>query len=65
MSQAPTHHGFTFTLRFLYEPKNKVCLSKTVCEIFHFRSCFVFIKFYIFVKTVHGLFKFKTPEFLS
>ena len=50
LSQAPTHHGFTFNLRFLYELKHKVCLSKTVCEIFHFRFCFVFLKVYIFAQ---------------
>ena len=45
--RAPTHHSFTFNLQFSYE--HKVCLSKTVCEIFHFRFRFVFIKVYIFV----------------
>ena len=28
--------SFTFDLRFLYELKHKVRLSKTVCGIFHF-----------------------------
>ena len=46
LSQAPTHHSFTFNLRFLYELKHKVRLSKTVCGIFRF----VFIKVYIFVQ---------------
>ena len=50
LSRAPTHHSFTFNLRFLYELKHKVRLSKTVCGIFHFRSRFVFIKVYIFVQ---------------
>ena len=50
LSQAPTHHGFTFNLRFLYELKHKIPLSKTVCGIFHFRFCFVFVKVYIFVR---------------
>ena len=49
-SQALTHHSFTFNLRFLYALKHKVCLSKTMCWIFHFRFCFVFIKVYIFVQ---------------
>ena len=49
-SRAPTHHRFTFNLRFLYEPKHKIRLSKTVCRIFHFRFLFVFIKVYIFVQ---------------
>ena len=31
LSRAPTHHSFTFNL-------HKVCLSKTVCGIFHFLS---------------------------
>ena len=30
LSQAPTHHSFTFNLQFLSEPKRKVRLSKTV-----------------------------------
>ena len=50
LSQAPTHHSFTFNLRFLYELKHKVRLSKTVCGIFHFRFRFVFIKVYVFVQ---------------
>ena len=47
--RAPTHHKFTFNLRFLYELKHMVRLSKTQCGIFHFRFRFVFIKVYIFV----------------
>ena len=43
--------SFTFDLRFLYELKHKVRLSKTVCGIFHFQFRFVFIiKVYIFVQ---------------
>ena len=49
LSRAPTYHSFTFNLQFLYELMHKVCLSKTVCEIFHFRFRFVF-KVYIFVQ---------------
>ena len=49
LSQAPTHHSFTFNLRFLYELKHKVHLSKTMCGIFHSRFHYVFIKVYIFV----------------
>ena len=41
---------FTFNLQFLYELKQKVRLSKTVCGIFHFLFHFVFIKKYIFVQ---------------
>ena len=47
LSRAPT---FTFNLRFLYEPKHKVRLSKTVSGIFHFRFRLVFIKVSIFVQ---------------
>ena len=50
LSRVPTHHSFTFKLRFLYELKHKVRLSKTLFWIFHFR--FRFKK--------HGLFDFKT-----
>ena len=44
LSRVPTYHSFTFNLRFLYDPKHKVCLPKTMCRIFHFRIRFVFIK---------------------
>ena len=50
LSRAPTHHRFTFNLRFLYEMKYKVRLSKTVCGIFHFPFGFIFIKVCIFVQ---------------
>ena len=50
LSRAPTHCSFIFDLRFLFELKQKVRLSKTMCWIFHFRSCFVSIKVYIFVR---------------
>ena len=50
LSRAPTHHSFNFNLRFLYELKHKVCPSKTMCGIFHFRFCFVITKVYIFVQ---------------
>ena len=48
LSRAPTHHSFTFNSRFLYEPKQKVHLSKRVCGIFRFQFRLVFIKAYIF-----------------
>ena len=41
---------FTFNSRFLYELKHEVRLSKSVCGIFHFRFCFIFIKVYFFVQ---------------
>ena len=50
LSGTPTHHSFTFNLRFLYELKHKVHLSKTVRGIFHYRFLFHFIKVYIFVQ---------------
>ena len=50
--RAPNHHSFTFNSRFLYKLKHKVCLSKTVCGIFHFRFGFVFIKVYIFAQQI-------------
>ena len=41
LSQAPSHHSFTFNLQLLYEVKHKVRLSKTVCGISIFNSvCF-------------------------
>ena len=48
VSRAPTHHNFTVNLRFLYQLKHKVRLSKTVYGIFNFRFRFVFVKVYIF-----------------
>ena len=50
LSRAPTHQSFNFNLRFLYELKHKVLVSKTVSGIFRFRFHFVFIKVYIFVQ---------------
>ena len=48
--RVPTHHTFTFNLRFLYELKHDVHLSKTVRGIFHFRFRLVFIEVYVFVQ---------------
>ena len=50
LSRAPTHHSFTFNLRFLYELKHKVCHSKTLCEIFHFQFRCVFTKVHFFAQ---------------
>ena len=50
LSRAPTHHSFTFNLRFLHELKHKVRLSKILCGIFLFWFRFVFIKVYIFIQ---------------
>ena len=50
LSQAPTHHSFTFNLQFLYKLKQKVCSYKSVSGIFHFQFRFVLIRVYIFVQ---------------
>ena len=50
LSRAPTHKSLPFNLRFLYELKHNVRLSKTVSGIFHFCFLFVFIEVYIFVQ---------------
>ena len=61
ISRAPTHHSFTFNLRFFYELKQKVRLSENARGIFHFRLCFVFIEIYIFLfNKMRELFDFKT-----
>ena len=55
--------SFNFNLWFLYELKHKVCLSKTVCEISHFRFPFsvsFLLKFIFLFKKMHGLFDFWT-----
>ena len=59
-SRAPTHHIFTFNLRFLYQLKHVVRLSETECGIFHFRLRFVLLKFIFLFSKMHGLFNFKT-----
>ena len=52
LSQAPTHHSFSFNFRFLYELKHKVRLSKTVCRIFRFQYRFVLLKFIFLSKNI-------------
>ena len=59
-SPAPTHHSFTFNLRFLYELTHMVCLSNTMCWIFHFDSLSFLLKFIFLSNKMHGLFDFKT-----
>ena len=65
LSRDPTHHSFTFNLRFLNELKHKIRLSKTVRGNFHFRFHFVLFKFmFLFSKMfneIHGLFDFIIP----
>ena len=48
--QARTYNSFTIHLKLLCELKHIVYLSETVCGIFHFWFCLVFIKLYIFVQ---------------
>ena len=50
LPQAPALRSFTFNVRFIYELKHEVYLSKTVCGIFCFQFCFFFIKINIFVQ---------------
>ena len=64
LSRASTHYSFALNFWFSYKLKYKVCLSKTVCGIFHFWFCFVFIKVNILLNKMHGLFDFKTSLFL-
>ena len=47
LSRAQNHNSFTFNLRFLYELKHKIRLSKTVCGVFNFWFRLVFIEVYI------------------
>ena len=60
LSRAPTHHSFTFNLRFLYELKHKVRLSKTVRRISIFDYVSFLLKFIFLFKKLLGLFDFKT-----
>ena len=51
---------FNFNLQFLYQLMHMVYLSKTVCGIFHFQFCLIFIEIYIFVQqNMFVLFDFK------
>ena len=54
-----------FNFLFLCELKHKVCLSKTVCGIFHLRFCFVLLKFILLFNKMNELFDFKRSWFLS
>ena len=48
LSRATTHHSLSFNLRFLYELKHKVRVTKSMGGVFHFRFLFVFIKVDVF-----------------
>ena len=59
-SRAPTHHIFTFNLRFLYELKHMVRLSKLCVGFSIFGSVSFLLKFIFWFNKMHGLFDFKT-----
>ena len=66
LSRAPNHHIFTFNLRFLYELKRKVRLSKMLGVGFSiFDSVSFLLKFIFLFNKMHGTFYFKTSYFLS
>ena len=60
LSRAPTHDSFTFNLRFLYELKHKVRLSKMCGGFSIFDSVLFLLKFIFLFNKMHGLFDFKT-----
>ena len=56
LSQAPTHHSFTFHSQFSQELKPMVYFYKTVYRIFHFWFRLDFIKIYFCsTKSMHSL----------
>ena len=65
LSRAPAHHSFTFDLRFLHELKHKVRLSKTVVGFPILDSVSFLLKFIFLFNKMHGLFDFKSSQFLS
>ena len=62
---ALTHHSFTFNLRFSYELKRKVRLSKVCVGFSIFNSVSFLLKFIFLFNKKHGLFDFKTSNFFS
>ena len=50
LSRAPTHHSFTFNLRFLYELKHKFVSLKLCVGFSIFDSVLFLFKVYIFVR---------------
>ena len=60
LTRIPTHDSFIFNLRFLYELKHKVRLSKTVCGIFYFQFVSFSLKFIFLFNKMHRLFDFKS-----
>ena len=59
LSRVPTHHNFTFNMRFLCELKHKVCLSKTVGGFSIFFSVSFLLKLILLFNKMHELFDFK------
>ena len=58
---SPNSSQFTFTLRFLYELKHQVCLSKSGKMGFSILDSDSFLlKFVFLFNKMHGLFDFKT-----
>ena len=60
--RALTHHSFTFNLRFSYELKRKVRLSKVYVGFSVFNSVSFLLKFIFLFNKNHGLFDFKTSK---
>ena len=58
--RAPTHHSFTFNLRFLLELKHKVRLSKLYVGFSIFDFISLLLKFVFLFSKMHGLFDLKT-----
>ena len=57
--QAPTHHSFTFNLRFLYELKHKDSSIKICMGFSIFDSISFLLKFIILLNKMQGSFDFK------
>ena len=55
LSRAPTRHSFTFNLRFLYELKHMVRLSKMCVGFYIFNSVSFLLKFIFLFNKTHGL----------
>ena len=65
-SQAPTHHSFNFNLQFLYELLSICFISLKLCVGFSiFNSVSFLLNFIFLFKKKHGLFDFKTSQFLK
>ena len=65
LSRAPTHHSFTFNLRFLYELKHKVRLSKTIFDSVSFLLKFIFLAFELSFETHFAINMPSVPKLLA